>query len=79
MKEINDEVYFWHGEKQQNFLQVDFGCAQQKQEVSISLQYLWKNIGNKVALLPTDIYEGFLHYATIILDVCKQACPKQPE
>ena len=28
---MNNEVYFWHAEKQQNFLQVDiiiFGCAQ---------------------------------------------------
>ena len=50
---MNDEVYFWHAEKLQNFLQVDITilgvCIQTcpkypKYEVWISMHYLQKNM-----------------------------------
>ena len=54
-KEGNDEVYFWHADKQQSFLQFDtviLGVLSQpcqkypKQEVCISLQYLKENMSD---------------------------------
>ena len=54
-KEGNDEVYFWHADKHQSFLQFDtviLGVLSQpcqkypKQEVCISLQYLKENMSD---------------------------------
>ena len=33
----------------------------------------------EVAVLPADKYESFLQGASIILGVCKQACPRYSE
>ena len=61
---MNDKVYFWHAEKDQNSLQVNITildvriqtCPKYpKEEVCISLQYLREKHGVEVVLLPADI------------------------
>ena len=43
------------------------------------MQYLQKNMGDEVVLLPADKHESFLQDDTIILDLCNQASPKVPK
>ena len=83
---MNDEVYFCHVEKHRNSPHlVDFTILDgriltypkyPKQEVYIYLQYLEKNMGDEVVLLPADKHESFLQDDAVILDWCNQACPK---
>ena len=80
---MNDEVYFCHVEKHQNSLHlVDFTILDErimtcpkypKQEVYISLQYLEKNTGDEVVLLPADKHESFLQDDDICIGVTKLA------
>ena len=44
------------------------------QEVCISLQYLQKNLGDKVYFLLVDKRKDFQHVYSIILGVCRQSC-----
>ena len=83
---MNDEVYFCHVEKHRNsphlvgFTILDGRILTYpkypKQEVYIYLQYLEKNMGDEVVLLPADKHESFLQDDAVILDWCNQACPK---
>ena len=83
---MNDEVYFCHVEKHRNSPHlVDFTILDgriltypkyPKQEVYIYLQYLEKNMGDEVVLLPADKHESFLQDDAIILVWCKEACQK---
>ena len=82
---MNDEVYFCHVEKHRNSPHlVDFTILDgriltypkyPKQEVYIYLQYLEKNMGDEVVLLPADKHESFLQDDDILY-WCNQACPK---
>ena len=82
---MNDEVYFCHVEKHRNSPHlVDFTILDgriltypkyPKQEVYIYLQYLEKNMGDEVVLLPADKHESFLQDDDILY-WCNQAYPK---
>ena len=85
---MNDEVYFWHVDKQQSFLQVDIiilgvcsqGCPNElKLEVCISLHYLQKNMEDDVYFLSADRHESFLQVGGITLGVHIQVCPRYPK
>ena len=47
-----------------------------KWKVCISLQYLQKNMGDKVDFLAADKCDGFLQGGSIVLGVGSQACSK---
>ena len=70
-KEINVEVYFWHANKHQIFLQLDTITlgVYPKLEVCISLQYLQENMGDEVDFLSADKHESFLQVDSITLGV----------
>ena len=61
---MEDEVYFWHGDKHGSLLQVDtiiFKHAKsiQNNKFAISLQYLKKVVSDEVELLHVDKHRGF--------------------
>ena len=85
---MNDEVYVWHAEKRQSFLQADIiflvfpppGIPKTPKignlhTFAISLE----KHEDELAFWPADKYESFLQGASIILVVCKQDCTKYPE
>ena len=85
---MNDEVYFWHVDKQQSFLQVDIiilgVCSQAcpnelKLEVCISLHYLQKNMEDSIYFLSADRHESFLQVDVITLGVHTHVYPRYPK
>ena len=65
---MNDEVYFWHADKQRSLLQVDaiiLGVCNQ----AYSLQYFQETMGDKVDFLPADKRESFQQVYSITLGV----------
>ena len=77
-KEVDDEVYFWHVDKNQSLLQVgtiilglcDQACSKYpKWKVCISLQYLKKELSDEVEFLYTDKHESLLQIDSMILMV----------
>ena len=51
----------------------------QNNKLAISLQYLKENEKDEVDLLPADKPQRYLQIDTIILSVCRQACPNYPK
>ena len=67
-KEVNDEVYFWHADKHQKFLQIGTivlgvwpGMPKLPKITSfVSLEYLKKEVSDKVDFLYADKHESLL-------------------
>ena len=75
-KEVKDEVYFWHRDKQGSLLQVDAiilsVCNQScpkypNNKFAISLQYLKKDVSDEVDFLHADKHKGLLQIDILIL------------
>ena len=82
-----DEIYFWHADKNQTLLKVDFiilvmynqTCSKHPKQVFISLQYLQKSMSYEIDFLPADKHNIFLQIDSFTLRVHGQVYPKHPK
>ena len=85
---MNDDVYFWHADKQRSLLQVDTiilgGVTRYAPKVpKIRSLHIFSTSpekhGDEVDFLPADKYESFLQDDSNTLGACSQACPMYPK
>ena len=77
--EVNNEVYFWHGDEYWSFVQVlDVHSQAYPKYHNKKITYLCnisrKNVGDEVDFLPADEPKSFLQFYSITLVVHSRAC-----